>query len=208
MDFRSPIATVIPGARGEVLGILAATTAPLTGRGIAELASGAVSQSGVSKALAPLVASGLVTCERAGAANLYRLNRDHVAADAVLSAAGAHLELLDRIATTVNSWTPRPVAVWMFGSAARGRATPSSDVDILIVRPDGIDDTDHSWDTNVLRLVDAVHRWSGNTCECLEYSSSEFASLVKTGDPLIASLRRDGIVIAGGSPHELTTAEG
>ena len=82
------------------------------------------------------------------------------------------------------------------------------DAALVFGRIDRIDDTDHSWDTNVLRLVDAVHRWSGNTCECLEYSSSEFASLVKTGDPLIASLRRDGIVIAGGSPHELTTAEG
>lgn len=205
MDFRSPIATVVPGARGAVLRVLAATTVPLTGNKIAEL-SGEVSQSGVSKAIAPLVESGLVTCERAGSANLYLLNRDHVAASAVLAAVGARDELVARMAAATKAWRVKPAAVWMFGSAAREQATSASDVDVLVIRADTVAEDDARWEAQTLALSDSVLRWSGNTCQMLEYSEAEFSALVAAGDRLVAALRDDAVVIAGRSPRQMTTA--
>ena len=206
MDFRSPIATLVPGARGAVLRVLAATTVPLTGNKIAELSGGAVSQSGVSKAIAPLVESGLVTCERAGSANLYLLNRDHVAASAVVSAVGARDELVARMAAAAHAWSVEPVAVWMFGSAARGQATPASDVDVLVIRADAVPEDDARWEAQTLALSDSVLRWSGNTCQMLEYSEAEFSALVASGDRLVTALRDDAVVIAGRSPRQMTKA--
>ena len=85
MDVATPIRSVIPGVTGVILQVLARTEQPLTGVRIAELTDGRASRPGVNKALKALVASGVVGCQRAGAANLYRLNRQHVAADAVLA---------------------------------------------------------------------------------------------------------------------------
>lgn len=45
--------------------------------------------------------------------------------------------LLDRI---VEKWTP--LQIWLFGSRARGEATPGSDWDLLVVVPDHIRDAD------------------------------------------------------------------
>ena len=194
---------MVPGARGVVLRVLAATTVPLTGNKIAALSGGAVSQSGVSKAIAPLVESGLVNCEHAGTANLYLLNRDHVAADAVLAAAGARDELFARMATAVQSWRVRPVAVWVFGSAARGQATPSSDVDVQVVRPDAIPDDDDRWEAQTLALAESILRWSGNTCQMLEYSEAEFSALAAAGDPMVRALRDDSVVVAGRSARQM-----
>lgn len=44
-------------------------------------------------------------------------------------------EVLRRI---VASWAPKQI--WLFGSRARGTATPESDWDLLVVVPEGVDD--------------------------------------------------------------------
>jgi predicted nucleotidyltransferase len=45
--------------------------------------------------------------------------------------------LLDRI---VEKW--KPLQIWLFGSRARGKATPGSDWDLLVVVPDHVRDVD------------------------------------------------------------------
>ena len=197
------MSTVIGGARGVVLEILAATYQPLTGNRIAELAGSRVSQSGVSKVLGPLVESGLVTCEPAGSAKLYRLNRDHVAATAVLAGVAMRDELFTRITRSVADWERHAVAVWLFGSAARGSATTSSDIDVFVLRPDSIAASDPSWEAQTAALAANVRLWSGNGCEILEYSRSEFARLVRTKDRIVESLRKDAITLFGDDPHQL-----
>lgn len=206
MDFSAPISTVIPGARGVVLAILAATEVPLTGSRIAELSGGAVSQSGVSKAMAPLVATGVVDIEHAGAANLYTLNRDHVAAAAVVAAASLCDELVARMAGAARAWAIRPTAVWLFGSVARQSAGPSSDVDVVVIRPDSVPEHDEDWEAQTMALADSVRRWSGNACEMLEYSDTEYLAMVAAGDRLVGEIRSDAIVLTGCSPRDLAPA--
>jgi hypothetical protein len=65
---------------------------------------------------------------------------------------------------------------------------------------------DERWATNVANLSARVGRWCGSPCEVLEYSSHELAELKRTGDPLIASLIRDGITFAGTSLDTLLRA--
>lgn len=201
MFLRKPIRSVIPGVQGLVLGVLANTTTPLTGRAVAGLLEGDATSSGVSRVLGHLVESGLVSCEPAGRANLYALNRDHVAAAAILVLADLRGELLRRIRTELSSWAEPPVAAWMFGSASRDEGTAQSDIDILLVRSSGT--VDEVWVTQTMALSEQVKSWSGNPCEILDYTTDEIEALVLAADPLITSLRSDAIEMAGESPRRL-----
>ncbi len=201
MDLRVPIRSVIPGVQGLVLGVLASTTTPLTGRGVAALVAGDAGVSGVSRVLGQLVEAGLVICEPAGPANLYVLNRRHVAAEAIEALADLRGELLGRIRSALAGWDPSPVAAWLFGSMARGKGTGASDIDILLVRPDLADDD--LWVDQTMALAADVQAWSGNACEILDYTEAELAGLVGVADPLISSLRDDAIELTGASPRRL-----
>jgi predicted nucleotidyltransferase len=200
----SPIASVIPGAKGEVLAILARTSEELTGNVIATLAGGKVSQSGANKALKKLVADGLVLSRPAGKAILYSLNRDHVAARSIVELSELRSALMTRVRELVTGWHDQPVAVAWFGSTARGHGSSTSDIDLLVIRPDAIDQEHSGWATQAMELTDLVRRWSGNACEILEYPEVEFAALVLAGDTLVENLRTDAIGLIGRPPRELT----
>ena len=197
MDISSPISSVIPGVPGVILQVLARTTQPLTGSGIADLVAPRWSRAGVTKALHGLVESGLVTCMPAGRANLYTLNREHVAATPVLGLSHLRATLIDRISAAVRAWPTAATAVYVYGSLARGSGNSSSDIDLLVVRPRHVRESNEKWSSQLIRLTDNVHEWSGNHCEILEYTVVELQRLVKRKDALILSLRRDAQLIAG-----------
>ncbi|NCZ56565.1 MAG: hypothetical protein EBY86_08010 [Acidimicrobiia bacterium] len=197
MDISSPISSVIPGVPGVILQVLARTTQPLTGSGIADLVAPRWSRAGVTKALHGLVESGLVTCMPAGRANLYTLNREHVAATPVLELSHLRATLIDRISAAVRAWPTAATAVYVYGSLARSSGNSSSDIDLLVVRPRHVRESNEKWSSQILRLTDNVHEWSGNHCEILEYTVVELQRLVKRKDALILSLRRDAQLIAG-----------
>ena len=197
MDISSPISSVIPGVPGVILQVLARTTQPLTGSGIADLVAPRWSRAGVTKALHGLVESGLVTCMPAGRANLYTLNREHVAAMPVLELSHLRATLIDRISAAVRAWPTAATAVYVYGSLARSSGNSSSDIDLLVVRPRHVSESNEKWSSQLIRLTDNVREWSGNHCEILEYTVVELQRLVKRKDALILSLRRDAQLVAG-----------
>lgn len=201
MDLASPINSVIPGVAGVVLQILARTDQSLTGHGIADLAHGRSSRAGVTRVLTHLVASGLVDCRPAGRANLYSLNRDHVAARAIEQLAELRTLALERITTHVASWEIPPTAVWMFGSAARGDGTVESDIDLLVLRPESTEE--EHWTRQTMDLSKMVRAWTGNRCEILEYTERELDTLVSQKDSLVNSLRKDSIVLFGAHVEQI-----
>jgi predicted nucleotidyltransferase len=196
-----PILTVSPGVHGKVLSVLARTDTPLTGRTIASLVPNA-SLSGVQKVLKDLVRNGIVRLEPAGKAQLHTLNREHLAYPAVHSLVHLRDELIARISSEATSWNLPAVAVWLFGSAARGEAEPGSDIDILLIRPDNLDDSDPAWLLQVDTLSDHITRWTGNGCEILELSTVDVEDMVRRDERLIAELRRDAIRLVGAAPRQ------
>ena len=195
MDVASPISSVIPGVAGVVLQILARTEQPLTGNGIADLADGVVSRAGVTKALSTLVAHGLVECRPAGRANLYTLNREHVAAEAIVALSSLRQATIDRLSALVGDMEIQPVGVYLFGSAARGDGDAESDVDVLVVRPARVDED--VWTKQMMELARSVRAWTGNACEILEFTKRDLETLVRKKDRVITSLRNDVVVISG-----------
>ncbi len=200
MDLSSPISSVIPSAHGAVLAVLARTTEPLSGRRVAALTDGKVGQWRANEVLGALADAGIVLRELRPPAKLYRLNRDHVAAAGVIALTGQWETLLQRIRDELADWSAAPVSACLFGSAARGEAGASSDIDILLVRTDDMsasDGAERAWQEQVDRLTEHVRTWSGNACETLELTAAELSEAIARDDRLVRDLVRDAIALAG-----------
>lgn len=196
MDVARPYTAICPTLDSGVLSVLAGTTRPLTGREIARLV-GRSSHSGVLNALERLVEHGLVDREEAGAALLFTLNREHLAAPAVDLLAQMRSELLNRLRGAVDSWEIQPVHVSLFGSAARGEGDTDSDIDLFVVRPKAIDSEDPRWREQLDLLARRVQRWTGNRLGISEVGKSDISRLRKDEPPILDELRADAITIAG-----------
>ena len=135
MDLANPVQSVIPSVQGAVLSVLARTDEPLSGRRVAELTRPRFAQTRVNAVLQKLADSGIVLRESRPPANLYRLNKKHVATDGILMLADMWATVLSRIRAELASWSVPPEAAWLFGSAARREARVESDIDIFVVVP-------------------------------------------------------------------------
>lgn len=202
MNLSYPLGSVIPSAHGAVLGVLARTTEPLSGRRIAALTRPPVSQSRVNSVLGQLARDGIAKVESRPPSILYTLNRDHVAAPGVLSLASMWQTLLDRVRTTIDQWAYPPTAAWLFGSTARAEGGSGSDLDLLLLRPDELPSED-LWQQHVDELAVQVRLWSGNACEPLVLTETELQAAIQRDDRIVQELRRDAIHLVGARPSTL-----
>jgi len=196
MDLSQPARTVVPTLDADVLIVLLGTTMPATGRQIQRLARSG-SQQGVAKVLLRLEETGLVSAAEAGAARLYLLNRDHVAFEAVAALADLRGKLFDRIRHAIEAWAVQPLAVSVFGSAARGDGSTSSDIDLLFVRPRGVDVDHPDWSQAMFDLAQSIFAWSGNRANTLQVTVAEVAGMVTRKEPIVAGLKRDERKLVG-----------
>ncbi len=196
VDLTHPLELVTHRVDGRILEVLSRADAAFTGRQVHALV-GEHSLAGVQAGLARLRRQGIVSVEPAGRAILYRLNVDHLAAVHVRGLAHLRHELLRRMRAELESGEPRPRAAFVFGSAARQDSTADSDIDICLVRPREIADPDHpEWRNRVESLARIVTAWTGNDTRMVEFGEDE----VRAGagsDPLLASIRDEGIPVAG-----------
>jgi predicted nucleotidyltransferase len=198
MNLSNPIRSVIPSVQGDVLGVLGRTSRPLSGRGIAELLDGRASVTGVSLVLRNLCAEGLVIGERYPPVILYRLNTEHLAADSIIALANFRQTLIEKMREQVEAWALSCEGAWIFGSFARGEATCDSDIDVLLVRPNGAnyeEEFEDAWDEQWMEFSRKVSAWTGNDCQVIMFSQEEFIQLLESGEQLGKDLRRDGIAL-------------
>ena len=191
MDLSNPASAVVPSLDAAVLRVLAGTSRPLTGREVQRLCER--SQRGVQNILDRMADHGLVDVTDAGRARLYTLNRDHVAADAVLVLSDLRGRLFQRIRERLRGWEPGPVAAAVFGSAARGDGDPGSDIDLFIVRSDDVDESNPTWASLVDDLARCVLRWSGNHASVIQANQAQVTSMVRRGEPVVDELRADAV---------------
>ena len=90
----------------------------------------------------------------------------------------------------------------MFGSAATGRMTLDSDIDLLLVRAsDPEDQGDNAdpdtWEQRVSELGRLVTAWTGNDGRVVEYSEDEIRAAAAAGEPLLNDVAREGLILAG-----------
>lgn len=199
VNLSSPLASLLPEADAGALTVLAQTETPLTGRRVAELA-GEHTHPSTLRALNRLVAQGLVTVEPAGRAKLFRLNREHLLSPSVLSMVGAAQELRDRLSEAICSWGIRPLHASLYGSVARGEAGATSDIDVLVVRPDlSSAEQQRLWDGQLADLEERVYSWTGNDLSWLDTTVDDLRRAQTAREPLFESWRDDAIRLLGPS---------
>jgi predicted nucleotidyltransferase len=200
VNLQRPFQVVAPTLDGDVLTVLARADRALTGRAIERETGG--SHGGVQRALDHLAAEGIISRERAGRAYLYRLNRNHLAAPWIEGLATLRLQLIERLRDSVGQWEIEPASTVLFGSVARDEAARASDLDLLIVRPHGIDADDETWRTQLMAIQQAVTSWTGNDTRVLEYGEEE----ISPEEPVLNAAASEGIEIGGSLPRLLERA--
>jgi len=192
VELSHPLAVVTPTLDGDVLAAMAQHDVSFT-TGQLHRIMPRYSKAGIRKVLMRLTHQGIVDSERVGNAFSYRFNREHLAAGPIMELAALQRTLLSRIEERLQSWAFTPVYAALFGSAARGTMTPDSDLDLLLVRADGVPHLD--WDQQVAALASDVTRWTGNDARPLEYSVNELAG-ART-EPVLHDVLADGLTLAG-----------
>ena len=197
MDFNQPVQALIPGAQGRILAVLAQTTAELSLRTIARLSD--VSPAQTSRVLPPLVRLGLVTRREVPPSTLFALERTHVAAEPLLRLARSRELALERMGELAAALPVMPVSVIVFGSFARGDGEPSSDIDVVLVRPTEADPESDHWLAAMHQWTTQLSSFTGNNVEILEVGEDEVGERLSGDRPVWRDIRRQGIVVFGRS---------
>lgn len=190
MFFGEPFGGVIPGARGAVLAALLRTGEPLTGRQIYGLVSDAYSLWSVQEALKVLAQLGLVDTQTIGRAGVHVINERHSSIAHLRALVDPIAALKAAIGEAIDSDVQ---AVIVFGSVARGEATPESDIDLAVI-------ASSAWDKRV-ELQDTVRVRLGNQCDVLCFTEPEFGRLADAGEPVVSDIVRDGVALVGSKPR-------
>ncbi len=197
MDLGHPVNSIAPPLVGRALEVLSGTVRPLSGREIGRII-GEGSPNGVWKALRRLEQQGLVIADHRAGATYYVANREHLAWPAVETLARLRVDLTERLGRELERWEIAPLHASIFGSMARGDADADSDVDLLLIRPEGLEAAQSdAWDAQVGDLQEAVWRWTGNRCQAFVIDPPRLAEHVRANDPLVRAWLEDGVLLAG-----------
>ncbi|HEY7952546.1 MAG TPA: nucleotidyltransferase domain-containing protein [Solirubrobacteraceae bacterium] len=194
MDFHRPMKAVTATLDADVLAVLSRANSELTGREIQRMAAHG-SHQGIRNAAERLMRQGVVQRRVVGTAHVYRLNRDHVAAQWIEGLANLPEQVISRLRSTIETWTQPPVLALLFGSVATGKATSESDLDLLIVRPAGCDPDTPAWREQIAGLEEQATAWTGNDARIVEYSEEDLAR--GRSEPVLEDALRDGIELHG-----------
>lgn len=175
--------------------VLAGTEHGLGSSQIARLAPRGT-RAGQAPVLDRLVRQGLVLAEPSNHGRVYRLNREHVLAAAVLGIARARVAILDRMGEVTGSLVPAPAHASVFGPFARGEAGADSDIDLLLVATAEGDLT--AWEGQLRDVRSRVLAWTGNRCQVLAFDLARVRELAAGGEPIVAEWRNDAVHLGGG----------
>lgn len=194
VDLQHPLRSLVPSLDWAVLEVLAAAESSFGVSQIGRLSSSG-SRMGHSAVLLRLVEHGLVLAEPANRGLLYRFNRNHMLAPAVLLAVGLRGQLLERLRDRVAQLAPVPVHASTFGSFARGEAGVHSDIDVLLIANSDADEIE--WEPQIDTLEAQVMSWTGNRCRCLVFTVERARRLAASGELIVAKWIADGVLLAG-----------
>jgi len=195
MDLGSPLRSLIPSLDSAVLEVLAGTESSLSMSEIGRLA-GRGTRQGLNLVIDRLVEHGIVVADPASRGSLYRLNRDHVLAEAIVSACSARSAIFSRLFNAVGEMKPQPIHASIFGSFARHEAGPTSDIDLLLILPEGVE-IDDQWFGEMRVLGKKVVAWTGNRLEYLVFTEGELRDLVSRSEAIVDSWLADSVVVIG-----------
>lgn len=183
----------------RLLRALHGTRAPMSGREAAAAAGVAVQPA--QRALADLVAVGVVQRQDTRSQHLYTLNRENVLVQGALGplfqAEAARVgDVFRDLASVVAGKAGNAVdGLYLFGSAARGKDRVGSDFDVMAIAStpadvDGVHET-------LAQSTDQLYTRYGLRLSVLVLDLAKLRTMHEEGDALIAELLRDNRRITG-----------
>lgn len=191
MDVSRPIEALIPGAQGQLLGALVGAGRELNTKTVSEIAG--VSAPHASRVLAHLVALGLVERRDVPPVALYSIAAGSILSGLLDQLSNLRSAVFDEMARAAADMIPRPVRVVVFGSVARGESNETSDIDVLVIVPSAVVDTDE-WTAAVIGWRERVSRFAASTVEVLEVGEDDWHNR-SFDNELWRAIERDGIVV-------------
>ena len=149
--------------------------------------AGRGSLAGVRQVLLRLVDTGLVDCVPGG----YVLNREHLAAPAVVALANLHGELIARLRHAAQQWDGDCLLLGLFGSVARRDGDETSDIDVLLVSRS---EDARDWADG---LAASVEHWTGNRGHVVVVTPDQLDGMRRAAEPITESWDTDLIVVVG-----------
>lgn len=191
----------------RLLRYLSTHEGPLTGRALAQAAG--VEAKRAAEALAELVATGVVQRRRAGRAFLYSVNRNNYVANEILLPAFLNeRDWLERLGEEIRRSIPGIDSVILYGSWAKQKARPGSDVDLVLVA------SPKSNRTRTLQSSERIDETRGRMSErfgrpvsLLVLNPAELRRRLRKHDPLLREIVAQGRVLAGRSLAEVVSGE-
>jgi predicted nucleotidyltransferase len=202
MDFLRPVETVIPGAQEKLLAVFVETTAALSIRTAARLSG--VSPAQTSRILPELAVLGILERNEVPPSTGYRLVEDSVATRALRQLARSRDLVLDGLSVAARAMPILPISILVFGSMARGDATRTSDIDVVMVRP-GRGAGMANWSVGVEEWCHAVGRLTGNGVDVMEVDEGDVRARLRSHSPVWPDIQHEGVAVFGRSLDELTT---
>lgn len=196
MDLSLPLRTLIPSLDSDVLAVLAGTESALGATQIARLAARG-SRQGMTAVLDRLTEHGLVLAHPTNKGHTYQLNRQHLLAPALLAALEVRTRTLELLAKQAGRLDPPALHVSVFGSFARGDGDAGSDIDLLVITPDRNDTHAPELTAQLRQLQDQVLCATGNRVEPVVMSREALELMARAGEPLMASLSADSVLLHG-----------
>lgn len=196
MNLSKPLASLMPTLEADVLTVLAGADASFTGRQVHALVPES-SESGIRKALKRLVAQGVVSQERVGSADIFRLDPSNLMTKHIKAVVDLRQEFFAEVSRDISNWKLEPSCGAIFGSAARSDMLAESDIDVFIARPNSIDFGDSEWRKQISYLSSNITRWTGNEAQIYELSESEIVTGLSKRDGVLISIINQGVVLFG-----------
>lgn len=190
MDYLKPVASVIPGARGQLLEALARASGGLSLTALAERSG--VSRPHVSREVERLEDLGIVSRGVVGPSHQVALTTGAVGAW-IRELAQLDQHVWSFLTDSASSLAPWVVTVVVFGSFARGTARADSDIDVVVITDR--DTTDEAFDAALAKWADDVSSYAGNPVAEIVMSADELRE--HADEPVWQAARRDGVALVG-----------
>lgn len=201
MDVSNPAAVALSTGMAGVLRVLSGAEAAFSVRRTAQLAG--ISHSRGRQVIDRLAEHGVVSIEQQGPSLLCRLNWEHLATRPLVELVRLRSRMLGVLKEELESWADRPEHGSLFGSAARGDGDTSSDLDVLVVRPDTALDDDAAWRDRLAATGERLHAATGNEVAWFDVSRDDLRRALREGEPVVDEWRRDAVHLVGTDLRQL-----
>ena len=200
--FHRPLDTLLGAvANVRVLRVLADHGGALTPTTLANRAR--VTRQSAWNAIARLDGLGVLERVGQGRGTSYRLNPAHPFVpplQALFRTESQRVErLFDAVRTAAGGMKPPPVAVWLFGSVARGEDRPGSDIDVAILSPEGQSSYQQ------YGMIEALGTFMGELTShisVIAMTKDDIRRMRRKRDRFWTELKRDGVPLFGPAPAE------